>query len=233
VTSRAVAWGDLQNAWDLGGLPIASGSTRPGRIFRSMSPDALDAAGWNAVRSAGIVTIVDLRNDYEVGEAIERPPELTVLRAPIEDQSDDQFMAEWGDRLGSPAYYGEILRRWPGLVAAAIIAIADAPGPVLFHCGAGRDRTGMISAMIEQLVGVEREAILDDYSAAVRAFNAWKTTNPFREPPQSDTELGEHLVSARGELADFLDCLDIEEYLLTAGLSRTQLASIRSRLLDA
>jgi hypothetical protein len=64
VTSRAVFWGDLQNAWDLGGLPTATGTTRFGRLYRSMGPDDLDAAG-----------------------------------CPLEDQSDTDFMAMWGDRL--------------------------------------------------------------------------------------------------------------------------------------
>jgi hypothetical protein len=45
MTCRAVVWGELQNAWDLGGLPTATGRTQSGRIFHSMSPDHLDAAG--------------------------------------------------------------------------------------------------------------------------------------------------------------------------------------------
>lgn len=232
MTSRAVAWGDLQNAWDLGGLPTATGLTRRGQLFRSMNPDPLEAAGWVDILGAGISTVVDLRNDDEVAAIVARPDAVTVHRRAIEDQDDADFMAQWGERLGSPAYYPEILRRWPDLVAAAIAAIADAPGPVLFHCGAGRDRTGMISALIEELVGVDRAAILDDYSCAVRAFNTWKLANPVREPSQSDAELDAHLLSARAELSDFLDSLDVEQYLLDAGLTPAQLASIRSRLLD-
>ena len=233
MTTRAVEWGDLQNAWDLGGLPTRHGLTRRGRIFRSMNPDGLDATGWTAILSDGISTVVDLRNDYEVQDSPGRPSRLTVIRRPIEDQNDAEFMSEWGGRLGSPAYYPEILRRWPALVAAAIASIADAPGPVLFHCGAGRDRTGMISAMIEELVGVDRSAILDDYADAVRAFNQWKRANHFREKPQTDAELDEHLAIALPELTDFLEGVDIESYLLGAGLSAAQLRRLRARLLDA
>jgi protein-tyrosine phosphatase len=232
VTSREVAWGDLQNAWDLGGLPTASGATRFGRLFRSMSPDILDTDGWADVLAAGIATVVDLRNDYEVTTVLARPEQITVHRRAIEDQDDADFMAAWGTKLGSPAYYPEILRRWPGLVAAAIGAIADAPGPVLFHCGAGRDRTGMIAAMLAELVGVEREAILDDYEGAVRAYCAWLRTHPAREKPMSATELDAHLRTSREELTSFLDALDVERYLLAAGVTTGQLANIRARLLD-
>jgi protein-tyrosine phosphatase len=186
VTDRSVAWGDLQNAWDMGGLPTANGTTRFGRLYRSMGPDRMGAAGWADVVATGIGGIVDLRNDDEVEHAPGRPATLTIIRRPIEDQSDTEFMSAWGDRLGSPAYYPEILRRWPGLVSAAIASIADAPGPVLFHCGAGRDRTGMIAALICTLVGVDRSAILDDYEDGVRAFNVWKIANPHRERPQSE-----------------------------------------------
>jgi hypothetical protein len=87
MTSRAVAWGDLQNAWDLGGLPTASGPTRYGRVFRSMAPDKLDSAGWGDIQAAGVTTVVDLRNDYEVEEAPGRPTTLAIIRRPIEDQS--------------------------------------------------------------------------------------------------------------------------------------------------
>jgi protein-tyrosine phosphatase len=232
VTARSVAWGDLKNAWDMGGLPAATGTTRFGRLFRSMHPDQLDSSGWADVVATGIGAVVDLRNDYEVKDSPDRPASLTLIRRPIEDQSDTEFMATWGNRLGSPAYYPEILRRWPELVSAAIASIADAQGPVLFHCGAGRDRTGMIAALICTLVGVDRSAILDDYEAGVRAFNAWKLTNPFRERPQTATELDVHLASARGELSTFLDSIEVEGYLLGAGLRAEQIAAIRSRLLD-
>lgn len=232
MTSRAVAWGDLHNAWDLGGLPTGTGPTRFGRVYRSMNPDSLDAAGWGAIHNAGIEWVVDLRNDDEVVDAIHRPSSIVVHRRSIEDQGDRAFMIAWGDRLGSPAYYPEILRRWPELVAAAIGAIADANGPVLFHCGAGRDRTGMISAMLEQLVGVDREAILDDYASAVRAYNSWLASNPGREECMSDDELDAHLGSARLELAAFLDDHDFEDYLRRAGVSASQIDRLRTRLLS-
>jgi len=198
-----------------------------------MVPDGLDAAGWSDIVASGVTTVIDLRNDYEVTVEVVRPDSIAVIRSPIEDQADASFMSEWGERLGSPIYYAEILRRWPALVAAAFIAIADAPDVALFHCAAGRDRTGMISAMIEELVGVERTAILDDYAGAVRAFNAWKRAHPNREPPQSDEAVEAHLVTAQAELTEFLDSIDVGQYLLDAGLTPAQLARIRSRLLDA
>jgi protein tyrosine phosphatase (PTP) superfamily phosphohydrolase (DUF442 family) len=197
-----------------------------------MNPDRLDAAGWANISAADIETVVDLRNDDEVLQETSCPESIVVFRRPVEDQGDAEFMAEWGERLGSPAYYSEVLRRWPDFIAAAIVAIADASGPVLFHCGAGRDRTGMISAMIGELIGVERGAILDDYEGAVRAFDDWLVEHPSNEHSLPAGELDERLLRSRAELAAFLNGFDVERYLLESGVSSDSITRLRARLLD-
>lgn len=232
MTDRSVSWGDLENAWDLGGQPTPNGETRSGRVFRSMNPNRLDAEGWADVAAAGITTIVDLLNDNEVLVETNRPESFVVFRRPIEDQSDAEFMAEWGERLGSPAYYPEVLRRWPDFIAAAFVAIADADGPVLFHCGAGRDRTGMMAAIIGELLGVPRDAIFDDYQGAVRAYNSWLIEHPNREHSLAPDELEKHLANAHVELDAFLDQFDFERYLLDAGVSFRSITALRARLLS-
>jgi protein-tyrosine phosphatase len=197
-----------------------------------MSPDDLGAEGWADVVISGVRTVVDLRNDYEVSGGVERPIHLAVVRRPVEDQADEEFMELWGERLGSPAYYPEIVRRWPDLIVAAIAAIADAPTGVLFHCGAGRDRTGMITAILLDLVGVDRAAILDDYELAVRDYNEWLTTNRRRELPLGASQLDGQVGSSRDELSQFLESMDVEGFLLDAGVTRAQVHRIRARLLS-
>jgi hypothetical protein len=81
-------------------------------------------------------------------------------------------------------------------------------------------------------VGVERTAILDDYSSAVRAYNIWMRSNPGREKPQDDDEIETHLESARAELEAFLDGNNFERYLLDSGVRPAQLDRLRCRLLD-
>jgi protein-tyrosine phosphatase len=235
VSRTAGTWGDLHNVRDLDGLTTGNGTTRSGRIFRSPSPDGLSRLGWRDLQDDGVLTLIDLRNDDEVSSSTERPASVTVVRRPIEDQSDDDFMAEWGDRLGSPAYYPEILKRWPQLVSNVFIALADAPdGAVLIHCGAGRDRTGMIASMLLELAGVDRVRIYDDYCAAVRSDNVWLRSSPpnRREHPKSDEELEVHLAEARSELAAFLDALEVETFLIAAGVTPGQVSRLKSRLLD-
>jgi protein tyrosine/serine phosphatase len=83
------------------------------------------------------------------------------------------------------------------LVAAAFSALANAtPGAVLIHCGAGRDRTGMIVAMLLALVDVGRAAILDDYVTGVREHNVRLQRGDLSERARTDAEL-ESAIQAR------------------------------------
>ena len=224
---------ELHNLHDLGGIATPRGAIRPGRLFRSANPDELSPSGWREVHAYGIRTIIDLRNDYEITLSTSRPADLTVVRRPIEDQSNNEFMAVWGDRLGSPEYYPEVLRLWPGLVSDAIGAIADAPaGGVLVHCMAGRDRTGMITAMILELLGVERDSIAHNYAQSVREIDAWWRIHGGPKGSMTDSELDAYVVSSAVLLYDFLDGVPVREYLLGAGMTSAQLEQLQTRLLD-
>lgn len=209
--TRAVRWGGLPNAWDLGGLPRrrdlpGPGSTLPGRLVRSGRLDALDAVGWGELVEAGVTTIVDLRNDSEVRDLDLRPASLVVHRMPVEDETDEEFVAEWGGRLNTAAYYPVATTRWPALFRSVFEAIADAPGLTVIHCSAGRDRTGLVSALLLDSAGVERAAVVDDYVAAVRSTNAWLHTHPApHERALDDATLAARIPVLTGLLEEFLD----------------------------
>ena len=224
--TRAIRWGGLPNAWDLGGLPLRSGGeTLSGRIYRSGRLDALETPGWHELLAGGVTTLVDLRNDSEVRDLPLRPAALTVHRTPIEDEADDEFVAEWAGRLSTPRYYPVAVSRWPELFRAALAAIARAEGGVVIHCSAGRDRTGLLSALLLEAAGVDRAAILDDYVAGVRATNAWLRTHPApHENAVSDDELMERIPVLTALLDEFLDNDDSSEQL------RPELQRAASRL---
>lgn len=225
MTPPRVDWGGLHNARELGS------SIAPGALFRSPRLDGLDAAAWQQLVVSGVRTIVDLRNDDEVVEVPLRPANLRVIRAPVEDQGDAGFMAEWGALLGSPGYYAEALRRWPALIAAAVGAVADAPtGGVLVHCAAGRDRTGLIVALLLRVAGVPVPAVLDDYEVGVREINEWFRTNVDREPHLDEAALAASLAAKRATLGSFLEAFDVDAYLAGAGVTAGQLARLRARL---
>lgn len=233
--TRALPIVGLHNAWDLGGLPLRDrdGDTVRGRVFRSPQLDALDAAGWDALLAANVRTVVDLRNPDEVA-LLAHPDAITVHRTPLEDQSDAEFMAHFAQHLNSPRYYPEVLRRWPELVIAALRAVAEAPtdSAVLIHCAGGRDRTGLLVAMLLQLAGVMRAGIVNDYWLAVIATNFHLREHPRpHDPWRPNRELGPWLDEVTARLDDFLDGVDVAAWLRVRGAGDL-VAPLRARLLD-
>jgi hypothetical protein len=229
--SRDLAWEGAVNARDLGGLPAGSGTIQPGRVYRAARPDLLTDTGWQQLADAGVGTVIDLRND---DERLEVRVLDVVHHHPVEDQQDTEFMAGWGERLNSPAYYGEALRRWPGLITSVFARIADAPpGGVLVHCKAGKDRTGMIIAMLLTLVRTPVADILDDYELAVRTMNAYYEEHPDAgEEAMSAGSLELHCADACLAMVAFLGSTDIAGYLTNSGLTFEQLDRLRERLVS-
>lgn len=155
----------LLNLRDLGGLPIeGGGETRFGRLLRSDSPHQLDEAGTRVLADAGVSTVVDLRT---ASERADRPNLLVTVgqmqsvHAPI--FTDD---VEFPSGLTTATdVYCWWLRDLGSGIKAAMEAIADAPSaPILVHCHAGKDRTGVVVALALLLAGVSAEAVADDYA---------------------------------------------------------------------
>ena len=232
MTDRSVRWGGLHNARDLGALPTGTTATRRGRIFRTPRLDGLDEQGWTELVDAGVRTIVDLRNPHEI-EPLPLPTGVTRHHRYVEVWEDRDFMARWGDVLDSPEYYRANLEAWPELIVDALRAVADAPdGAVVIHCSAGRDRTGLVTALLLSLVGVPHDAIVEDYACAVVAMNDYARSGLGDETGRTDDELDARLAEVTGHLRALLAELDVAGYLSAHGMSSDELARLRSRLLD-
>lgn len=175
-----LAWGGYPNARDLGGLPTAlagGGATIPGRLARGPRRERLDATGWNAARHWGLASIVDLRCAYETGSQTTDPAVpaealagITIRHAPTEDHDDPAFRKTCFPILDSPEYWSHNWRLQPHLVRAALEAVATSTPGVLVHCSAGRDRTGMVCALLLGNAGVDPVLVAADYAASVRAM---------------------------------------------------------------
>ena len=240
MSSRDVDWEGAANARDLGGIPVAGGAVLPGRIFRMGRSEWLTARGWEQARAAGVRTVVDLRNTEEQGRrdtdplpAAEAAAGITFLTRPTQEVNDPEFTALTGPYMDSPRYYRENLRRWPEKIAAVVRSIAEADdGGVVIHCSAGRDRTGLIAALLLQLAGASPEAIADDYEQAVRGINAFHSTQVHpREKPLTPEQEDARVADGRRELLRALEGLDAEQYLRAAGVSPAVMKRLRSRLL--
>ena len=154
------------------GYPAAGGrQVREGVLYRSDALHALDDAGQAELRELRIRTIVDLRSDDEV----ERQPNaveglgIDSRRVPIFEGAAPSVQA--GAAIDLEAINHLMLRHSGPRIAAAVQAVVERAadgGAVLVHCTAGKDRTGIVIALILDAVGVEREAVIADYAASER-----------------------------------------------------------------
>lgn len=247
--------GGFHNARDLGGLPTTDGGvTRCRALIRSADLRFVTAAGWRSAVDAGVRTVIDLRNDDEVaggsfagatstteslcvqpaaGPPI-RPEEVQALRVPIDDTGDVGFWKQLDEKQmsGTPLYYRPFIEAKPRRCAAAVAAIAQAqPGGIIFHCGAGCHRTGLVTLLVLCLAGVTPDAIAEDYELSDGQTGPLRAAlGIMNEEPSTQAMLRRHGTTARAVILDALDGLDVAQRLGTAGLSEADILSLRGRL---
>jgi hypothetical protein len=233
-----MSWPGGRNVRDLGGRTLRGGGvTASGRVFRSAAPEYLTDEGWRAAKAAGVRTVVDLRNaPAETQRTAEHPvissdslDGLVFLPAPTEDPDDAEFLRICGPWLDHPRSWVDNARLAPTRVAAVMRAIAHAEAGVLVHCAGGRDRTGMICAMLLDLAGATEEAIVADYTDGWRGAGTysghgwvydtmqrtWRAHHTPATPPQ---ELQRQLADREPALRDWIHTFDTATYLASAGL---------------
>ena len=219
-------------------MPVAGGgATRFGRVIRSDAVDGLTAAGWEALVAYGIRTVVDLRNDDELGDdRAPRPSVIATVHVPLDGSDDREFWDVWGTgpQFGTPLYWRPHLERMPERSAAALEAMARAdPGGVLFHCAGGRDRSGQIAMLLLALAGVAAEDIAADHGLSTeRLRGRYAARGEADQGVEIEAFLSERGTSAARVITETLAGLDVEAVLLDAGLTPADLHALRRRLLE-
>jgi HAD superfamily hydrolase (TIGR01509 family) len=207
------------NARDVGGLPTRYGvPTRAGALIRS---ECLDAVGPE-FEALGAGLVLDLRSDWEIRQAHPLDGVATYQRIPwIDPEAEARRVPEDEPRLVD--VYRNSLNRNAAHIARIFAAIADAPPdqPVVVHCKAGKDRTGLTVALLLDLVGVPRSEIAADY--AISEVNLGMQDGPefTRTRPETILASLEHVDTLGG----------VRSYLESLGLSAAQLHRLATRLL--
>lgn len=257
----------VANLRDLGGTPLSGGrSVRSGLLFRSGQLDRMNAASDPAVAALGIRTVVDFRTRAEREARPDRVPKggRLLLADVLADQvasGRTPATARLRRLLADPAVAEQELgggrgqRMFEAIYRAFVtndsarasyraflneLAEPDA-GPLLFHCTAGKDRTGWAASIVLTLLGATPETVEAEYlsvNAAVREAFAPLVAGFTLQGGQPETALSVIGV-VPGYLAAALDEVDarygsMEKYVREGlGVTRTALQSIRERLVVA
>ncbi len=241
-TARRIPVHGTYNFRDVGGYSASGGTIRSGKLFRSDGIHALGDAGKDELRELGVGVVIDLRDDFEV-EAM--PDDLTgldveVLRLPVFEGSGTSQ-----DSVGITleALYERIVTLHSDVVVAALRELAHSGDKaVLIHCTAGKDRTGIVVALALLAVGVDHETVIADYAESeANLRGAWLDgmlelikSHEVEITPSLRVLLGGSPPDALRSAIDLIEKKhgSVRQYLLDAGLSELDLASLRSVLVE-
>ncbi|GGS08911.1 hypothetical protein GCM10010252_55110 [Streptomyces aureoverticillatus] len=191
TVKRHIPFRRLHNFRDLGGYVTEDGrGVRWGQVYRSDSLSKLRDADWDRFLALGVRTVIDLRYPWEIEAKGRVPghPSFAYHNLSIEHRPYDQ--PSLGPDVATGPYlaerYLEVAEDGVKELRRALEVIADdGAGPVVFHCASGKDRTGLLAALVLALLGVAEADIVEDFAltepAADRLLADWRAANPGRE----------------------------------------------------
>ena len=230
------------NFRDVGGYPTLDGRVRYGRLLRSDGLYRLGDDGKQHLRELGVGTVIDLRDDFEVGVMPDDLDGLEVRRVhlPLFEGSG----ASQGEAAVSlSTLYRRIVTQHSEVVARALrelLAMEEAP--VLVHCTAGKDRTGVVVALALLAVGVDRQLVVEDYARSEDNLSGEWLENMISLIVQyGGTETPELRVLMGGSPGEVLHAVideleaehgSIQRYLLGSGLTLNELDRLQDALVE-
>jgi protein tyrosine/serine phosphatase len=238
--TRALSWDACLNVRDLGGLTTQDGRrVRRGALIRSDQLCRLSEGGRASFLAHGVRTVIDLRTPAEA----EQDPDPIWHEQGVDyvliPQQDEQLWRELEGIAWMRAYDAAVLDRRPTQIVEMMRAVAHAaPGGVLIHCLAGKDRTGIAVALLLGLVGVPEADIAADYALSGAALASEKAAALAAAADQDTLARIERSYDTRAEtmLATLAHLRTrhggAKAYLTRAGLSDADIERIHARLLD-
>ncbi len=157
-----------RNLRDVGGYPARAGTTRWHTLLRSDSLHRLPAASQRSLAEYGLQTVIDLRTEEEYATApnvFAYSDAVGYVHLPmLAPHIIDQHRAETLQEL-----YLMLVDRCQSQIGYVVSVLADGGAvPAIVHCSAGKDRTGLVVAVLLDLVGVDRDAVVEDYLQTAR-----------------------------------------------------------------
>ncbi|WP_283193363.1 tyrosine-protein phosphatase [Rhizobium sp. AN80A] len=243
IYNRLIALEGAHNVRDLGGYRTAGGnSTRWRSILRGDALHDLSAADIEALLGHGLATVIDLRNAHEIAAQANpfvghdrvryhNTPVFSAL-APVEMMAEASLSFDMGDR------YCQAIDKCRPAIAEVLNIIAEAPeGAVLFHCSAGKDRTGVIAALLLANAGVDETTIIEDYAltATISGPLIARLRQRALDRGMSSTLIDIVLASEPRSMRQALDHIrlhygSVPDYLRLLGVDEAQASRLKARL---
>jgi protein-tyrosine phosphatase len=174
--SRHIDFDRIVNFRDIGGLKTRDGKTvKWGRIYRSDNLSELKSKEFDEFEKMHIKTVYDLRTDHEIASKEDHlPPDVKYLHTPTVLDNEGEIAKLRAKVIGGEIsekqaaeqtvkFYEDAVTVNVGSMRDIIQQITASDEPVLYHCSAGKDRTGIVSALILSILNVDRETIVNEY----------------------------------------------------------------------
>lgn len=206
------------NFRDAGGWPTSDGGTvRRSRLYRSDDPIRITPAGREAVGRLGLALVVDLRQQTQFSRSPGFVEPARTAHVPLVDQVvDPDDPPPLDTPLDIADLYVGMLDESRDQIGRVLDLVADTlpRGPVLVHCAFGKDRAGLVTALVHAAIGVRPEFIVADYMrsdapAQRRRASLINTPRP-DDPPIA--KLPEQLFRAPAETIESLLDRVLDEY---------------------
>lgn len=237
--SQKIPHEGLLNTRELGGMPCATGTFPSGLFIRSGAPCFFGSDGVSYLKSMGVKTVIDLRAEPEIlrdGNPFMDDPSVKFYNIPLfvgDPSADTDPTMEFLRTHHLGDFYVIMLNELGDRIVKILnILRTHTNGYCLFHCAHGKDRTGVIAAILYLLAGASREDIVLNYKVS------YDYAKHFLDPliAKKDDDMKHTLRSDAINMEILLDYLereysmDIGRYLLENGMTPDELEGLKIRL---
>jgi protein tyrosine/serine phosphatase len=243
--ARRLTLSGCVNFRDLGGYATADGRQLKWRtLFRADGLSRLDEDDCDQLTALGLATVIDLRTVGELEERGRVPAEILSVEYHHLPLTDVLPPTDQLSRYDEPAFvtarYRQLFTEGSSSLARAVQVLAEPDAlPAVFHCSAGKDRTGILAALVLGFLGVERDVIVEDYALSGEAMGALleRIKAEYADAIEAIERYAPAVISVAPEtMAAFLDAIEDEhgsfdDLAATLGVTDA-VQQLRDRLLE-
>lgn len=213
-------------------------------LIRSGNLDKLPETSQNTLLDYGIQTIIDVRDEWEA-ENYPNPfvsyDEVKYYNLPLIGDAlsnDEGFQVDTRDYVHLNELYIKYIDRCQPQIGQIISTVSDSEMGIVIHCHAGKDRTGIIVALILSVIGIKDDEIANDYALSnqniqhlISEWRAYEKSKGYdmEQFERNNSSLPETIIETLGHIRENYG--SVGDYLRRCGLSKEQLSCLKDKFL--